>query len=314
VKVSLLIATFGAATVAAILLTPLVGLLATRAGAVDHPDQRRAHQRPTPSWGGIAIFAGFWLDVGIFCWPPTPTVVALFIASLGLLAVSLIDDVRGLSPLLRLGVHFLIAAGLWVFGGVRVLSIGVPFVAGGTYEVSLGLLSFPITVFWIGLVINALNWSDGMDGLAAGTGAVASVALAVLAVSLQAPLLACMGLALAGACLGFLCFNVKPARIFMGDAGAMFLGLKLACIAVLGTNESPAPAAACVPIFALGVPLYDVLTTMIRRVRAGRPVHHADREHVHHRLLDRGWREDAVVMSLWCITGLLSVLALVLFR
>ena len=123
-----------------------------------------------------------------------------------------------------------------------------------------------------------------------------------------------MGAALAGASLGFLRYNVKPARIFMGDAGSMFLGLTLASMSIMGTLKVPTLAAIAVPVLALGVPIYDAVSTILRRIKEGRPPHIADRGHVHHRLLERGWSEEKVVMVLWLVSGALSIVALILLR
>ena len=311
--VTLLLCAAGA-TVAALVLTPLAGRFAMRIGAVDQPDERRAHERPTPSCGGIAIFAGFWLAVAVTAWPLPRPMVALFIASSVLLIVSVIDDVRGLSPILRLALHFVLAGALWAFGDIRVEGVTWPFGPEGAHYVALGGLSLPVTVLWIVVVINALNWLDGMDGLAGGTAAIASVPLTLLALHMGSNHVAVMGAALCGASLGFLRYNVRPAKIFMGDAGAMFLGLVLACMAVMGTPFKTATLAMLAPVVLLGVPIYDVVSTMAKRALSGKPVHIADRMHVHHRLLGRGWSEDVVVLVLWLTTAALGLLAMLLLR
>ena len=131
---------------------------------------------------------------------------------------------------------------------------------------------------------------------------------------MDSPNVACMGAALCGASVGFVRYNVKPARIFMGDAGAMFLGLILACMAVMGTPLKGAAVAMLAPVVVLGVPIYDVLSTMTKRLLSGKPVHIGDRGHVHHRLLGRGWSEDVVVLVLWMATALLGVVAMYLLR
>jgi UDP-GlcNAc:undecaprenyl-phosphate GlcNAc-1-phosphate transferase len=307
------IAAFALSAAVSVILTPLVARFAARCGAVDRPDERRTHKAPTPTWGGLAIYAGFWVTVLVFAWPPSRTALALLAASAVLLALSLVDDRRKLSPILRLGVHFALAALLWWGGRFRIYGFEWPFGGPGDHYVRLGDWSLPLTVLWIVLLINAMNWLDGLDGLAGGVGAIAATTLAVLAYGMGWREVGLMGAALAGSALGFLRYNVKPARIFMGDTGAMFLGLALGCMAVVGPLKV-ATSVTILPVLALGVPIYDVLTTMARRLLGRQPLHQPDRQHVHHRLLGRGWSEDVVVIVLWIITGALGVLALLLLR
>ena len=307
-----MIAAFAIGAAVALVLTPLAGRLAVRCDAVDRPDERRTHRTPTPTWGGLAIFAGFWASVLIMAWPPSLAVSALLPASIVLVGVSMVDDRRGLSPLLRLGVHFVLAAFLWWVGRIRIYGFEWPF--GDAHYVRLGDWSLPVTVMWIVLITNAMNWLDGIDGLAGGVAAIAATTLAVLAYGLGWREVGLMGAGLAGGALGFLRYNVKPARIFMGDTGAMFLGMALACIAVVGPLKVATSVTVLGPVLALGVPIYDVFTTMTRRMLGRRAVHHPDREHVHHRLLGRGWSEDVVVLVLWVTTGALGVVALLLLR
>jgi UDP-GlcNAc:undecaprenyl-phosphate GlcNAc-1-phosphate transferase len=318
-----LIAAFVVAGVTALVLTPLAGRLAERWGAIVHPDARRAHERPTPTCGGIALYVGFWVGLAVWGWPLSASALVLFVASLVLLVVSVIDDLRGLSPLLRLLIHVLVACFLWAGlpggswpwpGAIRIHGLTWPLHAGGAAYLPLGRASLPVTVFWIVLIINAMNWLDGLDGLAGGIGAIAATTLALLARAMGSAEVSLMGAALAGAALGFLRYNVKPARIFMGDAGAMFLGLVLASMSVMGTLKVPTLAAIVVPLLALGVPIYDVVSTVTRRLLGGKPIHVADREHLHHRLLRRGWSEEKVVVVLWLVAGALSVASLILLR
>lgn len=296
----------------ALILTPVVGRLAKRYGAVDHPDERRAHARPTPTCGGVAVFVAFWVSLVALGWPLSKGALALLVASGTLLVISVIDDVRGLSPIWRLGAQVLLAVGLWWLGDVRVAGVTIPWGGDGPRYWHFGNWSLLPTVAWLVLIINALNWLDGLDGLAAGVAAIAATTLAVIARGMGGTEVSLMAAALAGATLGFLGYNVRPARIFMGDAGAMFLGLALGCMAVSGTLKTATVVTVIVPLLVLGVPIYDVISTSVRRALGRRPVHIADRQHVHHRLLSRGWSEGKVVMVLWVAAGLLSLLALYL--
>ena len=307
-------AAFLLSAVLSLALTPLVARLARHCGAVDHPDERRTHKAPMPTCGGLAIFAAFWVSLLIRDWPPSPPVLALLAASTVLAGVSFLDDLYGVSPLLRLGVQLVLAAALWQVGGIRISGFTWPFGHAGPHYVTLGGASLALTVLWIVLITNAMNWLDGMDGLAGGVAAVAATTLAMLAGGLGWREVALMGAALAGAALGFLRYNVKPARIFMGDTGAMFLGLILACTAVMGPLKTATSFTVLGPLLALGVPIYDVVSTMARRMLGRHPVHLGDRQHLHHRLLGRGWSEDIVVLVLWMIAGALGVVALFLGR
>jgi UDP-GlcNAc:undecaprenyl-phosphate GlcNAc-1-phosphate transferase len=305
------IAAFAVGALVSLILTPGVGRLAVRCGAVDRPDERRTHRAPTPTWGGLAIFAGFWASVLVLAWPLSLPVVALLAASIILVAVSVVDDWRGLPPLLRLGLHFALAAALWLFGGIRVYGFEWP--VSGAY-VQLGHWSLPVTVVWIVLIVNAINWLDGMDGLAGGVAAIAAATLAVLSARMGWRETAVMGAALGGAALGFLRYNVRPARIFMGDTGAMFLGLVLACMSAIGPLKVATSVTVLIPLLVLGVPIYDVFTTLTRRMLGRKAPHVADRQHVHHRLLGRGWSEDMVVIVLWVTTGALGLVAVLALR
>lgn len=303
-----------AAAAAALVLTPVVGRLARKYGAVDHPDERHAHQHPTPTCGGVAIFVAFWIALIVLTWPPTGTVLALLAASTFLLAVSIADDLRGLSWAFRLTAQVALAVGLWWVGGVRIAGVTWPFGSDGPQYLDLGNASLPLTVAWIVVIVNALNWLDGLDGLAAGVAAIEATALCVMAWGMGAVEVGVVGGALAGAALGFLPYNVKPARIFMGDSGSMFLGLVLACMAVAGTFKAATAVTIMGTLLVMGVPLYDVVSTSIKRILGGKPVHAADRQHLHHRLLGRGWSEERVVMVLWGVAGMLSVVAFVMLR
>ncbi|MBU0609663.1 MAG: undecaprenyl/decaprenyl-phosphate alpha-N-acetylglucosaminyl 1-phosphate transferase [Armatimonadetes bacterium] len=303
----------GAAVAAA--LTWPVRALAFKIGAVAHPGGRRIHQQPTAQAGGLAIYAGFWVALLALTWPLQPPFTGILLGSGLLLVMCLADDIKNLSPWLRLLGQFLVAL-IAFAGGVAVHGLTNPLSAfTGTYHyLSLGWWSAPLTIIWIMAITNALNWLDGLDGLVAGVAALAGLTIMIGAGSTGIPAVAIAAGALAGGCLGFLPFNFNPAKIFMGDTGAMFLGYMLACIAVIGPFKIATAVAILVPLLVLGVPIFDTVTGIIRRLAAGKSPLAADRGHIHHRLIDRGFSVRQAVLFIYSLTAMLCVVALVLWR
>lgn len=302
------------AMVVACALTWPVRALSFAIGAVAQPGGRRIHQQPTAQAGGLAIYAGFWVALLILHWPPSPAVLSILAGSVLLLAMCLLDDIKNLSPVLRLFGQFVVAV-IAVAGGVEVHGFTNPLSIFGHYSyVPLGWLSAPLTILWIMALTNAMNWIDGLDGLVAGVAAMSALTIMVGAAATGSPLVALAAGALAGGCLGFLPFNFNPARIFMGDTGAMFLGYMLACIAVLGPFKSATAVAVLVPLLLLGVPIFDTVTAIVRRLLAGKSPLAADRGHVHHRLIDRGLSVRQAVLTIYLLTAILCLLALMLWR
>jgi UDP-GlcNAc:undecaprenyl-phosphate/decaprenyl-phosphate GlcNAc-1-phosphate transferase len=299
----------------ALALTPPVRALAFRIGAVAVPGGRRTHEQVTPQAGGLAIYAGFWVALLIACRPLPPALPGVLLGSLLLLVMCLADDVRNLPALPRLLGQIAVAL-IAYYSGVRIEGITNPLSVLGPYQfVALHWLSCPLTVLWIVLVTNALNWLDGLDGLVAGVAALAGLTIMAGAWVGSAPLfIGIAGAAVAGACLGFLPYNFSPARIFMGDTGAMFLGYILACLSVLGPFKGTTAIAVCVPLLVLGVPLFDTVAGIVRRLWQGRSPLAADRGHIHHRLIDRGLSTRQAVLFIYALTGLLCGLALELWR
>lgn len=292
-------------------VTPLVRLVGNRLGIVAHSGGRHVHKGAVPRIGGVAIFAGFiaavlvrYLGERLWSWPPALTLlgepVLGVLGGLALMfAVGLLDDVVDLTPGQK-AVGQVLAAGIAFAAGVKIDFVGNPF-GGGL--LLLGVLSLPVTLFWMVGFANVVNLIDGLDGLAAGVTAIAAVSLLVLAEETNQPLAAVLAAALVGACIGFLRFNFNPASIFMGDSGALFLGFSLACIALLGVMKSVAAITLVVPLLILGVPVFDTFSAIVRRRRQGRPFHEADKGHIHHRLLGRGFsqRQTVLIIYVWSI-------------
>ncbi len=299
------------ALVLGLVLTPVGKTLARKYGLIDRPVARSSHCSPTPFGGGHAIFVAFWITTFALGWPPTRPMVGLFVGSVILLVVCTIDDKRNLPPLPRLLTQLLVAL-IAYFWGVRVVQVANPLEAWlGPEFLVMGPLELPVTVLWIAFVINAMNWLDGLDGLAGGVTAIAATTLALVAASNdQVPEVIVPVAALAGATVGFLRYNFPPASIFMGDTGAMFLGYMLACLSITGAVKGPAAVVLFVPLLVLGLPIYDSATTILKRLYEGRPIYHADRGHLHHRLRDSGLSVRETVLLMYGITGLLCAVAL----
>ena len=294
--------------------TPLARALAMRIGALDRPGPRRVHREPVPSLGGLAFVAAVLGVAWVARALPGPAraltggpLVGLTFASIPILALGVVDDLRGVSAHAKLGVQICAALVLSLFG-YGVTAITNPF--GGT--LSAHALNAPLTVAWVLLVTNAINLIDGLDGLAAGVVAVVSGTLWWVGHAHGDMYVMFLSAILVGATIGFLPFNFPTARVFMGDTGSQFLGLTLAALSLLENRKGTTTLTLLFPIVALGLPLIDSVTAFGRRVLAGRPVFHADSEHIHHRLLRLGWSPHAAVIALWLLSALLGLAAVML--
>ncbi|HEX8156525.1 MAG TPA: MraY family glycosyltransferase [Solirubrobacteraceae bacterium] len=298
-----------AAVVAALVvvcMTPLAVRLARRIGAVDKPRARGLSDEPMPRLGGVAIFAGVLVSAIIFL--PLDGRFDAIIAGAGVITVvGALDDVFELSAPVKLGGQ-IAAALLPVLEGVRVENFTLPFV----HRVELGDLGIPLTVLGIVLIMNVVNFSDGIDGLAAGVCAIAAAAFVVIAFDLERASAAILSAIIAGSALGFLIHNFHPASVYMGDCGSNLLGLLLGCAAVLGSVKTNAVLALIFPLIVLAVPFLDTTFVVLKRMKYHRPVYEADREHFHHRFDRIGFSTRRTVMYLYAWTLLLAGLAVAL--
>lgn len=294
--------------------TPLVRRFAYKIGAVDVPrDKRRVHKRPTPRIGGLAIIFGFMVAVISFNddWSREIASVLIGVGILGVLGV--IDDCRNLDAKLKFVVQILAALIVVLYGDIRISVISNPNVFSEAPFVLLPQwLSITVTVLWIVFITNAVNFIDGLDGLAAGVSAIMSMSLVFIAITYHEYGIALMGLALMGSCFGFLPFNFNPAKIFMGDTGSMFLGYMLSVLSVQGMFKSYAVISFAVPIIMLGLPLFDAMFAMLRRILTGKNPMSADRGHLHHRLYDMGFTQKQTVFILYAISGVLGITSILL--
>jgi UDP-GlcNAc:undecaprenyl-phosphate/decaprenyl-phosphate GlcNAc-1-phosphate transferase len=282
------------AFVVVMLLTPAVGGMARLLGVVDTPGGRRLNLRPVPRLGGLALFLGIFVPSLAFL-PLDRETRGLLLGAAVAVTVGAIDDFRGLRWWEKLGGQ-LIAAAIPTGFGIWVDRFTFPFV--GIHTVP-GWIGVPLTIVWIVAIMNMVNFLDGMDGLAAGVAAIAGLTFAVIALSLAKPDAAIMSAIVFGACVGFLRHNFYPARIFMGDSGALLLGFVLAALTVQGLLKTAATVALLFPLLVLAVPIVDTTFVVARRLRHGQRVFEGDQAHLHHRFLRRGFSQPKAAVTIW---------------
>ena len=307
--------------VVAAITTPLSIRLAKKWGIIDKPEEaRRVHRRPTPRFGGMAIFLGATAALLI----PAGMNEQIKVAMLGgilMYALGVADDILDIKPITKFIGQFLIASLVYALG-VRIRFISNYFGlenADVNANVILGEgVAFLLTVFWIVGVTNAVNLMDGLDGLAAGSVAIMASSLAYIAYIHGARLGAmpvCIALtAVAGACLGFLPYNFAPARTFMGDGGALYLGYMIAVLSVISPLKRATVIGAIIPIMTLAVPLFDTGMAMLRRALKHESIMHADRGHLHHHLMAAGFGQRRSVLVIYGIVGIMGMVAVLISR
>lgn len=288
-------------------LSPAVRRIAVRIGAIDVPrDKRRMHKRPIPTTGGLAIFVSFALGV-IALVPQGSGQTGLLLGAFMVTAAGILDDIYTLRPVEKLLVQTG-AALTAVFGGVLIEKI-----AWFDTFIYFGDWSVPITVLWIVIITNAINLIDGLDGLACGISAISSIALLIVSIlSIHDNTVILLTALLAGSCLGFLPYNKHPAQMFMGDAGAMFLGFVLSVISIQGFFKINAMIAFVAPFLVMGVPILDTVFAFVRRVLKGQDPFQGDRQHFHHKLMAMGLSHKQAVTLLYAVSALLGISAILL--
>lgn len=300
------IVAFIIAVAVAYFATPHVKELAIKAGAMDTPNERKVHREPIPRMGGLAIYFGVVAAVFISM-KINHQILGIFLGGSIMLAVGIIDDIKQLSAKTKLAGQILAAMALIVFG-VRIEWLTNPFGP----MIYLDYLSIPVTILWIVAVTNTVNLIDGLDGLAAGVSSIASITILFVALQQNLWMVALLTAAIAGSALGFLFHNFNPAKIFMGDTGSLFLGYMLAAVSIMGAVKGAATIALFVPIVALGLPIMDTAFAIIRRYHHGVPIFRPDKGHLHHRLLAMGLSQKQVVLSMYVVSGLLGLSAIIL--
>ncbi len=309
--VGLAVAALLTAAVVSLISTPVVRSLAFRVGAVDVPkDNRRMHNHPIPRMGGLAIFFGFILSVLLFV-PLTQQLRTMLLGAVVIVILGIFDDIYALPAMPKFMIQ-IAAALVAVLGGNRIFGLSNINIFSSDPYWELGWLSIPISVLWIVGITNAVNLIDGLDGLACGVSTISSMTLLVIALIMAEPDVAMITAALAGACLGFLPYNLNPARIFMGDTGSTFLGYILAVVSIQGLFKFYTFISFAAPFLMLGLPIFDTCFAILRRLAKGQSPMAPDRGHIHHRLIDMGFSQKQAVAMLYVISAILGLSAVVL--
>ncbi|USK59533.1 glycosyltransferase family 4 protein [Peribacillus asahii] len=286
-------------------LTPYVGKLAFKLGATDKPNARKVHSKIMPRMGGLAIFLSFLFTFLIFS-DRVMEQLPLLIGAILIIIIGIADDMVELRAapkfLGQIGAALIIV--LW--GGLEVEFINLPF----GEPLQFGVLSIPITILWIVGIINAINLIDGLDGLAGGVSTIALITIAIMAVIKQDIFVATVALIVIGATVGFLKYNFHPAKIFMGDTGAMFLGYVIAVLSLQGF-KNVTMVSLIIPIIILGVPISDTFFAIIRRVVNKKPISAPDKSHLHHCLLNVGFTHKQTVILIYALAASFGLAAII---
>lgn len=298
-----------------IALTPLVRKLAFRLNAVARPNHRTIHKELMPRLGGVAIFAAFLVGIVLimlftdekFAALRHETLVFLFAGSF-ILALGIYDDIKGADSNQKFLVQFISAAIVILFG-YKITAVVNPFGA----PISLGIFSIPFTLLWIVGITNAVNLIDGLDGLAAGISFGAAWIMIFISLLFGNIMSAFPAAILAGAIGGFLVYNFNPAKIFLGDSGSLLIGFLLACFSINGTFRDNEAVAIYIPMIVLGIPIIDTMLAIIRRIRKRIHLFQADKEHIHHRLLQLGISHRNAVLILYGISYSWGMIALAIY-
>jgi UDP-GlcNAc:undecaprenyl-phosphate GlcNAc-1-phosphate transferase len=315
----LFLGTFAGSLLLSFVLTKFVRDIAVRKEWLAPPDSgRHLHNEAIPRLGGVAIVFSFLIATAVsllvnrylihsapgFSLAPLSTILppAILIFLLGIY-----DDRCDASPLLKFSVQALAGAMLFA-GGLRILALPILF---GTHQFSW-LTGLALTILWVIAITNAFNLIDGLDGLAAGSALFSTLVVFVVALMGNMSLISLIALALAGAIIGFLRYNFNPATIFLGDCGSLFIGFMLSSLALFGSQKTPTIIAVAIPVVSFGLPILDTSLSVLRRLISGRPIFGADREHIHHKLLERGMSHRQVVIVLYGVSAIFALLSLFL--
>ncbi|MGV2939758.1 glycosyltransferase family 4 protein [Mesobacillus sp. LC4] len=292
--------------IASILITPLVKKLALKIGATDAPNQRKVHAKVMPRLGGLAIYISFVIGLLILR-PEAEYNTAIILGSLIIIITGVLDDMMELSAKIKM-LGQLAAAGLVVvWGGVQVTFINIPFIDS---QIQFGFMSIPITIFWIVGITNAINLIDGLDGLAAGVSSIALITISGMAIIMGDQYTVMLASIVLASTLGFLIYNFHPAKIFMGDTGALFLGYMIAVLSLLGFKNVTF-ISFIVPVIILGVPISDTFFAIIRRIVNKQPLSAPDKSHLHHCLLRLGYTHRQTVLMIYAMAAFFGLAAVI---
>lgn len=303
---------FSFSFLASVSLTPVFRTIARRYQIMDIPNERKSHQLPTPLLGGVAIYVGFVTSM-LLNNIIDRQILAILLSATFVMVTSLIDDIKRLSAAFKLLIQIL-ATGVIIASGIRIILLPQNLLGHA--------VNYILTVLWVVGITNAMNFLDGLDGLAAGLGAIIAFFLGVVAFQTNQPFLGWFAIALLGSCLGFLPFNFRvrePASIFLGDAGSTFIGFTLACLAIKGEWAIKNPIVSlCAPILIFGIPIFDMTHTTIRRILSGKVktfnswIAYAAKDHVHHRMQQLFQSKKKSVLLIYSMSACLGISAVVL--
>lgn len=289
----------------ALFVTPLVKIFAIKIGAVDKPNARKVHQKLMPRLGGLAIYISFLVGYLILR-PESEFMMPILIGSFIIILTGFLDDMLELSAKWKL-VGQIAAAAVVIIGGVKIEMINLPFDG----QLELGWFAIPLTLLWIIGITNAINLIDGLDGLAAGVSSIVLITISTLAILDGNMFVVGIGVILLGSTLGFLVHNFNPAKIFMGDTGALFLGFMISVISLLGFKNVTA-FSLIVPVIILAVPISDTLFAIIRRIVNKKPLSAPDKSHLHHCLLRLGYSHRKTVLIIYAMSAFFGLSAVML--
>lgn len=294
--------------IVSVAITPLVRIFAFKIGATDKPNLRRVNTKEMPSIGGLAIYLSYFISMFFFQPLPKEQVTPLFIGATIIIITGIIDDIREISPKMKLLGILLAAFVIYFVADIKMTTVSLPLV--GIFD--LGWLSFPLTIIWILAITNAINLIDGLDGLASGVSIIALSTMGIIGyfyLNVMNIPITIMIFTLVFATLGFLPYNFNPAKIFLGDTGALFLGFMIAVMSLQGLKNVTV-ISLIIPIVILGIPITDTIYAILRRYLNHMPISSADKHHMHHRLMNLGLSHKQTVLSIYGIALLFSMIAL----
>jgi UDP-GlcNAc:undecaprenyl-phosphate GlcNAc-1-phosphate transferase len=291
--------------ISSILLTPLVKKLAFKIGATDKPNHRKVHQKIMPRLGGLAIYLSFIIGMLVLR-PEDPNALPIIVGSIIIIITGILDDMVELSAKIKLIAQIAAAAVVVIWGGVHVQFINLPF--GG--QIEFGYLSIPLTIIWIVGITNAINLIDGLDGLAAGVSSIALITISGMAIIMGDDFVTAVASIVLASTLGFLIYNFHPAKIFMGDTGALFLGYMISVLSLLGF-KNVTMISFIVPVIILGVPISDTFFAIIRRIVNKKPLSAPDKSHLHHCLLRLGFTHRQTVLMIYAMAAFFGLAAII---
>lgn len=294
-KIVIIVAAFTA------LLFPMIKWISYHVGALDYPNERKVHKKPMPVMGGLMIYLGFLFGYMLFA-PQSTQMLAILIASFIVVITGILDVINPLRAREKL-VGQVVAALIIVFYG-KILLNDISFFG---YYFDFGWLAYPITLVFIVAVMNCINLIDGLDGLADGISMIFFITIGVLAFIMHnlGSLEITIAFIMIGACLGFLIFNFNPAKIFMGEIGSMFLGFMIAVVCLLGF-KAVTLTSLVVPMLILAIPILDTLFAILRRIIHHKPIYEADKQHLHHQLLNKKFSQKTTVLIIYAVSILFS--------